>query len=150
MTTLTRWTPTRDLLNIAEDMNRLVSSIFGDGGMREASLFQGTWSPAVDISEDNDNYYVAVELPGLSKEDIKVRFEDGFLTVSGERKSQHERKDVNFHRVERSYGRFERSFRVPAQILADKIDAHFDKGVLTITLPKAEEAKAKEIEVKIN
>ena len=147
--TLTRWTPRRDFLGIAEDMNRLVKSMFDDDAS-EASFLKGNWTPAVDISEDDNNFYLNVDLPGMTKDEVKVRFEDGMLSITGEKKSEKEEKKVNYHRVERSFGRFERSFRVPSRISANKIDAKFDKGVLTVTMPKAEEAKPKEIEVKIN
>lgn len=147
--TLTRWNPRHELWGIADDMNRLVSSIFNDGPS-ETSLFKGNWNPAVDISEDTDNFYLNIDLPGMDKKDVKVRFEDELLTITGEKKSEKEEKDVNYHRVERSYGKFERSFRVPSRIVSDKIDAKFDKGVLTVTLPKAEDAKPKEIEVKVS
>ncbi|MCA9739891.1 MAG: Hsp20/alpha crystallin family protein [Deferribacteres bacterium] len=147
--TLTRWTPRRDFLGIAEDMNRLVKSMFDDDAS-EASFLKGNWTPAVDISEDDNNFYLNVDLPGMTKDQVKVRFEDGMLSITGEKKSEKEEKKVNYHRVERSFGRFERSFRVPSRISANKIDAKFDKGVLTVTMPKAEEAKPKEIEVKIN
>lgn len=147
--TLTRWNPRRELWGIAGDMNRLVSSMFDDG-LRETSLFKGNWNPAVDISEDTDNFYLNIDLPGMDKKDVKVRFEDGLLTLTGEKISEKEEKNVSYHRVERSYGKFERSFRVPNRIISDKIDAKFEKGVLTVTLPKAEEAKPKEIEVKVS
>ena len=147
--TLTRWTPRRDFLGIAEDMNRLVKSMFDDDAS-EASFLKGNWTPAVDISEDDNNFYLNVDLPGMTKDQVKVRFEDGMLSITGEKKSEKEEKKVKYHRVERSFGRFERSFRVPSRISANKIDAKFDKGVLTVTMPKAEEAKPKEIEVKIN
>ncbi len=147
--TLTRWNPARDLMDIADEMNRLVSNVFGDA-TRETSFFKGTWSPAVDISEDRDNFYLHVELPGLKKDDVKISYEDGILTIRGEKKNMREEKDVNYHRLERSFGQFERSFRVPNRIVEDKIAARFENGVLTITLPKAEEAKPKEIEVKIS
>lgn len=145
---LTRWNPTRDLLDITDEMNRLVKNVF-DSDTRETSLFKGTWNPAVDISEDKDNFYLHVELPGLTKEDVKVKYEEGLLSVTGEKKAEKEEKDVNYHRVERSYGKFERSFRVPSRIVNENIDADFSNGVLTVTLPKAEEIKPKEIEVKI-
>lgn len=147
--TLTRWTPTRDFLGIAEDMNRLVKTMFDDD-TPETTYMKGSWTPAVDISEDDNNFYLTVDLPGMVKDEVKVRFEDGLLSITGEKKAETEEKKLNYHRVERSYGRFERSFRVPSRISANKIDAKFDKGVLTVTLPKAEEAKPKEIEVKIN
>lgn len=147
---LTRWNPSRDLLDIADEMNRFVSNMFGDGGeTRETSLFKGTWTPLVDISEDNDNFYLYVELPGMKREDVKVRYEEGLLTITGEKKVEKKDESKNFHRVERSYGKFERSFRVPTRVVSDKIDAHFENGVLNISLPKMEEAKPKEIDVKI-
>lgn len=149
MMNLTHYSPARDLLGIADDMNRLVNSFFSKEP-RETSLFQGSWSPNVDISEDENNFYLKADLPGMDREDVKVRFEDGLLTITGEKKSEVEKKDVDYHRVERAYGKFERSFRVPTQIVTEKIDAKFDKGVLTITMPKAEEVKPKEIEVKIS
>lgn len=145
---LSRWNPARDLVGIADEMNRLVDTVFR-GDTREISLFKGVWSPAVDISEDKDNFYLQVELPGMKRNDVKVRYEEGLLTITGEKKSEKEEKDVNYHRVERSYGKFERSFRVPNRIISEKINADFSDGVLTITLPKAEEIKPKEIEVKI-
>ncbi|MFQ5677027.1 MAG: Hsp20/alpha crystallin family protein [bacterium] len=149
MMSLTRWNPTRDLLNITDEMNRFVDSVFSQGGARETSLFKGTWNPAVDIAEDDDNFYLHMDLPGLKKEDVKVKYEEGMLTLTGEKKIVDEQKDINYHRVERSHGKFERSFRITSQILADKISADFSDGVLSVTLPKAEEIKPKEIEVKI-
>lgn len=149
MMTLTRWNPTRDLMNITDDMNRFMSNIFSDRGTRETSLFRGVWSPAVDISEDHNNFYLYVELPGLNREDVNVRYEEGLLTITGEKKVEDETKDRNYHRVERGYGRFERSFRLTSNIDADKISADFSNGVLAVTLPKLETAKPKEIEVKI-
>ncbi|MFQ5708065.1 MAG: Hsp20/alpha crystallin family protein [bacterium] len=103
----------------------------------------------MDIAEDNDNFYLSVELPGIPREDVKLKYEEGLLTITGEKKGEKEEKDMNYHRVERSYGKFERSFRVPSRIVSDKIDANFANGVLTVTLPKPEEVKPKEIEVKI-
>jgi len=145
---LSRWNPTCDLLTLTDEMNRLADTVFRDSA-RETSLFKGAWSPAVDISEDDDNFYLQVELAGMKRDDVKIRYEEGLLTVTGEKKSEKEEKDVNYHRVERSFGKFERSFRVPTRIVSEKIDANFTNGVLTITLPKAEEVKPKEIEVRI-
>lgn len=149
MMTLTRWNPARDLMNLTEDMNRFMNNALTDRGTRETSLFRGTWSPDVDISEDSDNFYLHVELPGLGHDDVNVRYEEGMLTITGEKKVQDERNERNYHRVERGYGRFERSFRLTSNIDADKISADFSNGVLAITLPKLETAKPKEIEVKI-
>ncbi|MFQ5649839.1 MAG: Hsp20/alpha crystallin family protein [bacterium] len=146
---MTRWNPARDLLNITDEMNRLVNSVFHPSETRETSLFSGSWSPAVDISEDRDNFYLHADLPGLTKDDVRVKYEEGVLTVTGEKRTSREEKDVNYHRTERAYGKFERSFRITSQILADQISADFSDGVLSVTLPKAEEVKPKEIEVRI-
>ena len=148
MMTLSYRNPARDLISISDEMNRLVSNVFGEGG-RETSLFKGTWSPAVDISEDADNFYLHIELPGMKKEDVKVQYAEGMLSITGEKKAQKEAKNLNLHRVERTYGRFERSFRVASNIVSDKIAAEFSDGVLSVILPKADEVKPKEIEVSI-
>jgi HSP20 family protein len=148
--TLTRWNPTRELWGIAEDMNRLVSNIFGDFN-RDTAFFQGAWTPTVDIGEDKDNFYLRIDLPGMTKDDVRVNYEDGILTIKGERKDEwQDNKDLSVHRTERFYGKFERSFTVPRRILDNKIVANFKNGVLLVTLPKVEEVKPKEIEVKIS
>jgi len=146
---IARWSPARDLINISEEMNRLVGNVFGPEGTRETSLFKGTWSPAVDISEDSDNFYLHVELPGMKKDDVKVKYEEGMLTLMGEKKSRTEEKKEDYHRIERKYGKFERSFRITSQIVAEQIAADFSDGILSITLPKAEEVKPKEIDITI-
>ena len=106
-------------------------------------------TPAVDIAEQENEYEVKVELPGVSKEDVKISLESNILTIKGEKKEEKEEKKTNLHRVERSYGMFQRSFTLPTTVKSDKIDATFSDGVLTITLPKVEEAKPKQIEVKV-
>ncbi|NIR49565.1 Hsp20/alpha crystallin family protein [candidate division KSB1 bacterium] len=146
---VTRWNPNRDFLHLTEQMNRLANDVFGEGETPETSMLKGTWNPPVDISEDNENFYLRVELPGLNREDIKVNYEDGLLTLTGEKRAHKEEKDTNYHRIERSYGKFERSFRLSSNIVNDKISANFSNGLLSITLPKAEKAKPKEIEVKV-
>lgn len=146
---ITRWNPTRDLLSISDEMNRLVNSVFSNDNARETSLYRGTWNPAVDISEDDNNFYLHVDLPGLTREDVKVKYDEGTLAITGERKSGSEEKNINYHRVERVSGKFERSFRITSRVLPEKIAADFQNGVLSITLPKAEEVKPREIEVKV-
>jgi HSP20 family protein len=108
------------------------------------------WSPALDVSEDKEKYLVAVELPGLKKEDLQVVVHDGVLTVSGERKSEKEVQDGTVHRSERSYGKFSRSITLPSAVSADRVGASFKDGVLSIEIPKVEEAKPKNIEVKVS
>jgi HSP20 family protein len=107
------------------------------------------WTPAVDITEKDDEYLVKVELPGVEKNDVQITLESNILTVKGEKKQEKEEKGENYHRMERSYGSFQRSFTLPTTVKSDKIDASFKDGVLSIRLPKSEEAKPKLIEVKV-
>ena len=144
----TRWNPARDLFSIADELNRYTRDVFSDS-TRETSMMQGAWHPDVDISEDQNNFYLHVELPGMKREDVKVNYEDGVLTISGVKKSMKEEKDTNYHRLERTFGKFERSFRLPAHVAQDKIAAQFENGVLSISLPKTEETKPKAIEIKV-
>ncbi|MBI4548049.1 MAG: Hsp20/alpha crystallin family protein [Ignavibacteriae bacterium] len=108
-----------------------------------------TWLPTVDIAEQENDYVVKVDLPGVNKSDVKITVQNDVLTIRGEKKQEKEKKGENYHRVERSYGSFQRSFTLPSSVMSDKIEASYDNGVLTITLPKVEEAKPKEIEVKV-
>ena len=108
------------------------------------------WIPLTDIFEDKDNYKIKADLPGMKKEDVKISFSEGQLSISGERVQERESKDTKCYRVERTYGKYYRSFNLPKEIKKDKIKAEFKDGQLTITIPKAEEVKPKEIEIKIN
>ncbi|NOZ03421.1 MAG: Hsp20/alpha crystallin family protein [FCB group bacterium] len=144
---LVKWQPMRSLISPVDEWNRFLTDFFGD--MLEDSYVGRTWVPAVDIQEDNDNYIVHADLPGMSKKDIHINVKDNILSIEGERKYEHEDKKDNFHRIERSYGTFKRSFRLPEEVRADKITAKFKDGVLTINLPKAEEVKSKAIEIKV-
>jgi HSP20 family protein len=116
---------------------------------RSAESF-GDWSPALDAHEDKDKYVVSLDVPGLKKEDINVSVHDGVLTVSGERRSEKDVKEGTVHRTERFYGKFSRSVSLPAEVRADKVSAVYKEGVLTVEIPKAEEAKPKTIEVKVS
>lgn len=148
---LVRWRPTRDLMNIQDEFNRLVERFFSPTVFEEPELMTPTaWYPSVDIKENKDEFVVTAELPGLKKEDIHISYKDGLLTIEGERKKETEEKDVNYHRVERTYGKFSRSFQLPAMVKQDNIDAKYKDGILEIHLPKVEEAKPKEIEVKVS
>jgi HSP20 family protein len=108
------------------------------------------WAPALDVHEDKDNFVVNTELPGLKREDIEVSLQDGALVISGERKTEEKRMEGELHRQERFYGKFRRALTLPAPIAADKVKAQYKDGILTITLPKAEEAKPKKIDVSVN
>lgn len=149
---LIKWSPIRDLATEISDLQREINRMFDRffrGFEDEEEVRLATWSPRVDISETDDEYIVRAEVPGVSKDDIKVTIKDNVLTISGEKKQEKEMKNENFHRVERVYGSFSRTFTLPGAVKVDKIEAKFKDGVLTIKLPKVEEAKAKEIEVKV-
>lgn len=111
---------------------------------------QSFWQPAIDVAEDKENFVLKADLPGLKKEDIHVAVEDGVLTIQGERKSEAEQKERGYHRVERSYGRFVRNLNLGTAVDESKIRANYKDGVLEITVPKAEKAKAKTIDVNVN
>ena len=115
----------------------------------EATLAQGGFMPPVNIAEDKDNYIIQAELPGVTRDEIKVTFNNGVLTIQGERRDEVEREERQYHRVERVYGNFERSFRLPNTVRADQIHAEFRDGVLTLTVPKAEEAKPRQISINV-
>jgi HSP20 family protein len=108
------------------------------------------WMPPVDIEEDDREYLLKAELPGMKKEDVKLQVEGGTLSISGERKEEKEEKDKKHHRVERSYGAFMRSFALPEVVLSEKVSAEFKDGILTVHVPKDEKAKPKAIEVKVS
>ncbi len=133
------------LVKLTKDPMKLFEDIWGD--MPAAA----TSAPAfkVDISEDDGAFHIEAEMPGLDKEDISLGVEDGVLTIKGERKQESEEKDKNYHRVERSYGSFSRSFNLGEMIDQEQIDASFDNGILHVTLPKAQEIrKTKEISIR--
>ncbi len=140
---LIRWGPRRDLINLREAMDNMCEDFFGLS--RESTA--ASWSPDVDVLETKDEYTVALEAPGLSKGDIKISLQDNVLVVKGEKREGETQQGVNFHRCERCWGSFRRSFSLPSPVQADKVGAVYKDGVLTITVPKAEEAKAKEIPV---
>jgi len=151
---LIRWNAGRDLptfpsdvMNMQREINRMFDSLFHGGLAEDEAFAASNWLPAVDIAEHKDEYSVKLELPGVSKDDVKITLENNVLTVSGEKKK--ESKSSTFHRIERSYGAFQRSFTLPSTVKADRIDASYADGILTIVLPKAEEAKPKQIEVKV-
>jgi HSP20 family protein len=119
---------------------------FGRGDRESAAL---TWTPDVDISETKDEYAVVVESPGMSKDDIKISLHENVLSIKGEKKQEEVKEGTNYHRTERVWGVFHRSFTLPSTVRADKVAAVYKDGVLRVALPKAEEAKAKDIAVKV-
>lgn len=151
-----RWNPTREmttmpspLWSMQREINRLFDNFFEGGSQDDGSFGLSMWTPAVDIAEHDNEYLVKVELPGIAKDDVKITLESNVLTIRGEKKQEKNGKKGNYHRVERSYGSFQRSFTLPTSVRSDSIDAAYADGILTITLPKAEEAKPKQIEVKV-
>ena len=140
--TLVRWSPWREL----EDMQRGLSRILDDTsfGATEASQ----WVPAVDIRETDNALLVQAELPGIDKKDVKLEVKDSVLTISGERHYEKDVKEENAHRIERSYGKFVRSFSLPTNVDTDKVDAFMNNGILEVRLPKKESAKPKAITVR--
>ncbi len=145
---LVQWKPFRDELSaFRKEMDRLWNRAFGETAL--GKVFETEWQPSADIVETAENITVKVELPGLEPKDIEVTFSGDLLTIKGEKKKEEEKKDKKYHCTERFYGMFERSFRLPTGIKVDKVEAKFDKGILTVTLPKTEEAKTKEIKVPI-
>ena len=147
MTVLTRWDPFRDLVALQNRMNRLFEEQYGGG--REEALTTGAFVPPVDIYEDEHSIQLKLEVPGVDEKDFDIKVENNVLTISGERKFEKEEKEENFHRVERRYGSFSRSFTLPNTVEADSIQADCDHGVLKIRLAKRAEAKPKQIKVNI-
>ncbi len=145
---IVRWRPFRDLVSIQDEMNRLFDDFFGRP-LARTEWTEGVWSPTVDVSEDKDNVIIRAEMPGTKKEDVNISIQDNVLTLKGEKKQEKEEKDKNYHRVERSYGSFCRSFQLPTSVKTDKIKANYRDGVLNITLPKTEEVKPKQIPISI-
>ena len=159
MNLLTRWNPLSAFsrsnpLKELEDMERRFSSWMQPGaktnGGEQELLTVAEWSPSVDISEDDKEYAVKAELPEVKKEDVKVNVENGVLTITGERKFEQEEKGKKYHRIERAYGNFTRSFALPEAVKADKVSAEFKDGVLHVRLPKDESAKPKSVEIKVS
>jgi HSP20 family protein len=149
MNTLTRWNPLREL----EDFQNRILNAFkpasrGNGNGGQEALAMAEWSPLVDVAEDDKEYVISAELPDVKEEDVKVTLENGMLTITGERKFEKEEKNKRYHRIERSYGSFARSFALPTDGDAGKVDAQFKDGMLRVRVAKSEAARPKQIEVK--
>ncbi len=141
-----RYDPFRELISLRDDMDRLFNTFFGRHLTEES---EGVWLPVLDIEEDNENFMVKAELPGLKKEDVKISVRGNLLTIAGERKQEEEVKGKTYHRVERQYGKFSRTISLPSEVDVNKIKAVYKDGVLHITLPKPETFKSKEVEVEV-
>jgi HSP20 family protein len=149
---IVRWEPLRDLVSLQERMNRLFDESFRgvNRGTGEEDWLGGSWAPAVDIYEQDGNIVLKAELPGVDPKDVDVRVENNILTLRGERKLDHEVKKENYHRVERAYGAFTRSFTLPNVVDTEKIKAEYKDGLLRMTLPKKEEARPKQISINVS
>ena len=137
--TLVKYNPYRSLGTLSETVDRF----FGDYDNKPLNR----WMPLVDITETENAYEFVAEIPGMEKKEIKLSLEDNVLLISGEKKGELKQEGRNYHRIERSHGKFERSFRLPREVKADSINAKYDNGILIVTVPKAEEAKAREISI---
>lgn len=146
---LMRWDPLKDILSLQERMNRLFDDMLVRTKKEEETFFRGMWSPAVDIYETEDEIVLKAELPGVNKDDVSVEVTDNLLILKGERRAEKEIKEENYHRRERVYGAFQRSFTLPNIVDKEKVRARYKDGVLEITLPKASEAKPKQIKVEV-
>jgi HSP20 family protein len=146
---LTRWTPANDLFRAR--FGRFFDQIFEDAltpGLGQEPGRSNAWVPAVDIKETAGSLILTAELPGLKKEDVQLSIENHVLTLSGERRFEKDVEEENYHRVERTYGSFTRSFTLPDNVRTEEVDASFEHGVLTIQLPKTEEAKPRKIAIR--
>jgi HSP20 family protein len=148
MTTINpRWAITTDFKNLQHQLNRFLEP-FGRVAQDE-DLVSGTWVPSVDVAETQEKILVRVEVPGMKQEDIQIEFENGLLTLKGERKLAKEDTGLTYHRVERAYGNFNRTFTLPRTVDPEKISASYRDGILEIEVPKKEEAKPKQIKIEV-
>ena len=150
-TTLTRWEPVNDIANLGHRMDRLFDEMMGRGlrRMADEDRVRGSWSPAVNILEKQDAIQITADLPGMKAEDVEVTVDNGVLTIRGERKLAEATEGETYHRVERVYGVFERTFTLPNSVDTTKIEAKFTNGEMAVTLPKREESKPRSVKVKV-
>ncbi|MDI6851344.1 MAG: Hsp20/alpha crystallin family protein [bacterium] len=146
---LMRWDPFREIASLREEVDRLFDTFFGRQAEKMIREREAFWVPAVDIEETENEFIVKAELPGLKKDEVKLSITEDTLTISGERKMEKEEKGKTYHRIEMNYGKFERTVRFPTEVVPDKAKASYKDGILTITVPKSEKAKSKEIEIEI-
>jgi HSP20 family protein len=138
-----KYDPFRELRNLQDEMTRL----FAGGGVGREEMLNGAWSPKVDIFENKDHLILEAELPGMKREEFELSFENNVISLKGERRFEKQADGDNYHRVERSYGSFTRSFTLPQTVTPDGATAEFRNGILRVSLPKREETKARKIEV---
>ena len=146
---LVRRRPFEDLMNMQDELGRFFDEFFGERNPVRRGEETSAWIPRVDISENDEEIVVHADAPGMSKNDIKITLNDNVLSISGEKKIERDEKKENYHRIERVFGSFHRSFYIPTNVESEKISASYKDGVLQVKLPKKEEAKPKEIPVKV-
>ena len=146
--TLVKWTPKRNVISLFDDVEQMVSQAFNYPLQTENGTL--SYSPLMNINETDDEYLVTMDLPGVEKKDVEIKVSDGFLTISGERKIVNQDSENNRVRYESAHGAFSRSFELSPEIVSDKIKAKFKNGVLSITLPKAEEIKPEVRKIVVN
>src|SRR3954452_5176566 len=144
---LVRWDPSRELGSLQSEMNRLFNSFFDTPQSGQAGARR--WLPAMDLVETDDHFVLRADLPGLTEEDVSIEFQDNVLTVSGERKSEHEERREGWYRLERATGTFSRSLTLPEGVDADRIEAAFDRGVLEVRTPKPEARKPRRVAISV-
>jgi HSP20 family protein len=144
---LTPWRPFGELSSLRREMDRLWENFFVERPL--GKIWEREWAPSLDMSETKDNFVVKAEVPGIDAKHIDISFTGDVLTIRGEKSQEKEEKEEDYHLVERSYGSFSRSVRLPAEVESTKIKASYKNGILRITLPKSEKAKAKEVKIKV-
>jgi HSP20 family protein len=145
-TAVNRWDAVRDVATLQDEVERMFRQAFGARG--EATSSAGAWSPALDVEETEDGFVLHVELPGVTADDVEVSLEEDVLTIAGQRDFYGAKTADGFRRIERRFGRFHRAVRLPDRVAADEVEASYRDGLLTVTVPKAEEAKPRRIAVK--
>lgn len=148
MTSLIRFTPRHDVRRMQREFDRLFENFFPVHAGTDEDAESAVWAPRTDLSETDEAYFITLDLPGLTKDDVAINFHDGTLSIHGERKHEETEENQKFVRVERSYGRFYRAFTLPQTVNTESIEATFGEGVLNIRVPKAEEVKPRRIDIK--
>ena len=144
---IVRWEPLRELSSLQSEMNRLFNTVFDAPGGNGGGTPARRWMPAMDLLETDDEFVLRADLPGMTEDDVSIELEDNVLTVSGERKAEHEEKGEGFYRVERAFGSFSRSLTLPQGVDPEAVNAGFEKGVLEVRVPKPEQRKPRKIAI---
>jgi HSP20 family protein len=147
---LIRWEPVTELNTIQNEMNRLFNTFFDQPAATGRNGNSRRWLPAMDLVETDDHYVLRADLPGLSDDDVNIQLEDNVLTISGERKAEHETNQDGLYRLERAFGTFTRSLTLPDGVDPDSVQAHFNRGVLEIRIPKPEQKKPRQVQITLD